>query len=208
MLRGRTRPDREQHVTTRPAARPPDKIRAWLCWALALALRHLVSWSHSRSAGLPRGCLFSTAFAITPTLRTPPFLALRTGPIMLTGLPTPPAPGRSAASFTAVTHLGMARPEPVFTAFQKTVAQSQPRPRPLIGGARRWILRWAQGGCTPEGQASEKSGDSSPRRSSSRLNNSLQLTLLAAIAQPRPAPRLTAKMVKCLAAINIPRPST
>lgn len=56
---------------------------------------------------------------------------------------------------------------------------------------------------TPEGQPSEKSGDSSPRRSTSRLHSSLQLTFLAAVAQPRPAPRLAAKMVKCLAAINI-----
>src|SRR6266404_4215808 len=50
MLTRRTRPDGEQRVTTRPAARPPDKIRKILCWALALALWGGSSWSVGVSA--------------------------------------------------------------------------------------------------------------------------------------------------------------
>jgi len=145
MLARRTRPHRKKFITTRSAARPPHKIRKWLCCALALALRHRVSWSRSRSAGLPHGRLLPKAFAITPTLRTPPFFALRAGPIVLTGMPTPPTPGRLPATFTTVAHLGMARPEPAFTALQKTAAWSKPTPRPLLGGAPRWILTWAHG---------------------------------------------------------------
>ena len=145
MLTRRTRPDWKKFVTTRPATGPPDKIRQGRCWALALALRDRVSWSRSRGAGRPRGRLLPTAFPITPTLRTPPLLAVRAGPIVLTGMPTPPASGRLPATVTAVTHLGMGRPEAAFTALQQTAARSPPTPRPLIGGALRWILRWAHG---------------------------------------------------------------
>jgi len=145
MLARRTGPDRKKFVTTRPAAWPPDKIRKRLGWALALARRIRVSWSRWRNAELPRGRLLPTAFAITPTLHTPPLLALRAGPIVLTGMPTPPTPSRVAATFTAITHLRMARPKPAFAALQETAARSKPAPRPLIGGAPRWILRWAHG---------------------------------------------------------------
>jgi hypothetical protein len=145
MLARRTGPDRKKFVTTRPAAWPPDKIRKRLGGALALARRIRVSWSRSRSARHPRSRLLPMAFAITPTLRTPPFFALRAGPIVLTGMPTPPASGRVAATLTTVAHLGMARPEPAFTALQETAAWSKPTPRPLIGGTPRWILTWAHG---------------------------------------------------------------
>ena len=145
MLARRTGPNRKKFVTTRPAAWPPDKIRKRLGWALALARRIRVSWSRSRNLCHPRGHLLPKAFAITPTLHAPPLFALRAGPIVLTGMPTPPAPGRVPATFTAVTHLGMARPETAFTAFQKTAARSKPTPKPLIGRAPRWILKWAHG---------------------------------------------------------------
>ncbi len=149
MLARRTRRHRKELVTTRPTASTPDKIPQDLSWALALALRLArrthVSWSSYQNAGDRRGGLLPASFAITPALRTPPLFALRAGPVMLTGMPTPPAPGRSAATCTAETHLRMARPEPAFAAFQKTAAQSKPTPRPLIGGALRWILRWAHG---------------------------------------------------------------
>jgi hypothetical protein len=145
MLTRRTRPHRKKFITTRSAARPPHKIRKWLGCALALALRHRVSWSRSRNVCHPRSHLLPKAFAITPTLRTSPFFTLRAGPVVLTGMPTPPAPGRVPATLTAVTHLGMAGPEPAFTAFQKTAACAKPTPRLLIGAAPRWILRWAHG---------------------------------------------------------------
>src|SRR6266478_4921478 len=145
MLARRTGPDRKKFVTTRPAAWPPNKIHKRQGWALALARRIRVSWSRSRNARHPRSRLLSTAFAITPTLRASPFFALRAGPIVLTGMPTPPAPGRVAATFTAVAHLGVGRSEPAFTALQKTTPRSKPKPWSLIGAAERWILRRAHG---------------------------------------------------------------
>jgi len=149
MLPRRTRLHRKQFVTTRPAAGPPDKIPQNLTWALALALRLArrthVSWSRYRRAGRLRRRLLPASFAITLTLGTPSLFALRAGPVLLSGMPTPPAPGRSVATCTAEAHLGIARPELAFAAFQKTAAQSKPAPRLLIGGALRWILRWAHG---------------------------------------------------------------
>ena len=142
MLTRRTGPDGEQRVTTRPAARPPDKIRKILCWALALALWGGSSWSVGVS--FQCGCLLSSAFAVAPTLRTPPLLALRAGPIMLARMPAPPAPGCLLAIFTAITSLRMGRMEPPLTAFQKTASAAK-LPRPLNGRAPRQILRWAHG---------------------------------------------------------------
>jgi hypothetical protein len=63
MLTRRTGPDRKEFVTTRPAARPPDKIRKRLGWALALALRPGSSWSRCGSAIHQRGRLLPTPFA-------------------------------------------------------------------------------------------------------------------------------------------------
>src|SRR5260370_38911306 len=155
MLTRRTGPDRKEFVTTRPAARPPDKIRKRLGWALALALRPGSSWSRCGSAIHQPGRLLPTAFAITPTLRTPPLFALRAGPIVLTAMPTPPVPGRLLASCTAITTLRLTRVEPPFTALQKTAPPPQAPPRsasensPVLPHAHSISL-----GCGPFGRSS------------------------------------------------------
>jgi len=198
MLTRRTGPDGEQRVTTRPAARPPDKIRKILCWALALALWGGSSWSVGVS--FQCGCLLSSAFAVAPTLRTPPLLALRAGPIMLARMPAPPAPGCLLAIFTAITSLRMGRMEPPLTAFQKTASAAK-LPRPLNGRAPRQILRWAHGRLH-----SRRSSLGEKCRLFSEaflfVDNSLQFKPLAAIAQGRPTPRPAAKTAPCMAAIN------
>src|SRR5260370_3439083 len=75
-------------------------------------------------------------------------------------------------------------------------------PRPLIDRAPSWILRWAHGRLHSRRSSLGESVDSSPRRSCSRLDNSLQLKVQAVIAQERPSPRLAAKMASSLAATN------
>jgi hypothetical protein len=155
MLSRRTWPDREQPVTTRPTARPPEKFDEIPRWALALALRpggsrnrNSSSCNRADAASRLRRCqrqpLLTPAFAITPTLRPPPLFALRLRPIAPAGIPAPPTPRRLLASFTAIAILGLARMERLFTVFQKTAPLSK-RPRPLIGRALGWILRWAHG---------------------------------------------------------------
>jgi hypothetical protein len=145
MLSRRTRTDREELVTTRPAARPPDKIHKMLRWALALAPRGRSSCTRSGRVVRQRGRCLLPALAITPTLRTPALLPLLRGPIVATGIPASPAPSCLPATCTAVATLRMARPEPAFTAFQETASASKPPPRLLIGLATATILRWAQG---------------------------------------------------------------
>jgi hypothetical protein len=155
MLRRRTRLHREQRVTTWTTARTPEKFQEISRWALALALRpggsgnrHSSSCNRADAASRQRQRFrqrsLTPAFAITPTLRPPPRFALRLRPIAPTGIPAPPTPRRLLASFTAIASLGPTRTEPSFTVFQKTAPLSK-RPRPLIGGAPEWILRWAHG---------------------------------------------------------------
>jgi hypothetical protein len=182
MLTRRTGPDRKEFVTTRPATRPPDKIRKRLGWALALALRPGSSWSRCGSAIHQRGRLLPTPFAITPTLRTPPLFALRAGPIVLTAMPTSPVPGRLLASCTAITTLRLTRVEPPFTALQKTAPPPKAPPRPLINRPPTWILRWAHGRLHSRRSSLGESVDSSPRRSCSRLDNSLHLNWTAPLS--------------------------
>ena len=155
MLSRRTRLHREQRVTTRPTARTPEKCQEIPRWALALALRpgggrnrHSSSCNRAGAARHLCRCerqrLLTPAFAITLTLRPPPLFPRRAGPIAPTGIPAPPTPRRLLASFTAIAILGLTRMERPFTVFQETAPLSK-RPRPLIGRARGWILKWAHG---------------------------------------------------------------
>jgi len=109
-------PHREQHVAAWPSTRPQAKIFASGCWALALARRRHASW-HGRGLGFDSP--LATTLPIAPLLRAPLLLAVRTGPVPLAGLPTPPTPCRLATTFAAITCLRMGRPELLFTAFQK-----------------------------------------------------------------------------------------
>jgi hypothetical protein len=203
MLPRRTRSDREQPVTTRPPARPPHKIPKICCWALALALPGRSSWSLGGSAGHQRGRCLSPAFAVAPTLGTPPLLALPASAITLTGMSAPPAPGRLLASRTAIATLRMGRPEPLFTALQKTAPRSKPTPWPLIGRAPGWILRWAHGRLHSRRSSLGEKPSLFSEAFYSRIDGSLQHNLLAAITQERPLPRLAAKMAHWLAATNM-----
>src|SRR6266478_2606490 len=116
MLSRRTRMDREEFVTARPAAWLPDKIHKRLRWALALAPRGRSSCNRGGSVVGQRGRCLLPAFAITPTLRTPALLPLLRGPIVATGIPAPPAPSCLLATLTAIATLRISRPEPAFTA--------------------------------------------------------------------------------------------
>src|SRR5260370_16696596 len=84
--------------------------------------------------------------------------------------------------------------EPPITALQKTAPPPQATPRPLIDRAPTWILRWAHGRLHSRRSSLGESVDSSPRRSCSRLDNSLQLKVQAVIPHERPSPPLAPKM--------------
>ncbi len=198
----RTGPHREQRVTTRPSARPPHKIPKICCWALALALRGSSSWSLGGNAGLQRGRCLSPAFPVAPTLGTPPLLALPASAITLTGMPASPAPGRLLASCTTIAALRMGRPEPLFTAFQKTASTAKQPPRPLLGRAPRWILGWAHGRLHSRRSSLGEKPSLFSEAFHSRIYDSLQHNLVVAITQERPLPCLAAKVAHWLAATN------
>jgi hypothetical protein len=134
----------EPLVTTRPLARPPDKICGRRSWALALAELRDASCSRFGNV-ISRGRPWWLPFAVASILLAASLFALSAGSIALTGMPAPPTPGCLLTSGTAIASLRLTGPEPLLTAFQQAAPAAKTPPRPLIGRAAKWILRWAHG---------------------------------------------------------------
>jgi len=89
-------------------------------FACALAL------GRGRAADLQGGPLLT--LPITPTLRLPTLLAVRTGAITLGSPPAPPVPRRLLTGRTAIACLGTSGTKPAFTALQQTAAAAERLP--------------------------------------------------------------------------------
>ena len=147
MLTGRTRRHREALIATRPITASPEENSG--C-ALALA-----GW-----LWLQLAC-FAATLPIPPTLFPPTLTAMRAVPVLLAGTPTAPAPCRLPTAFAAIACLGTARLKPLPAAFHQTLTPSDCLP-PIPGPG---ILEWAHGRRSlPNGQVSEQSDRSAPRR--------------------------------------------
>jgi hypothetical protein len=147
MLTGRTRRRCEALIATRTITASSGENSGW---ALALAGRLRLQLARL-AATLP----------IAPTLFAPTLTAVRAVPVLLAGTPTAPSPCCLPTGFAAIACLGTARLKPLLAAFQQTPTPSDClRPIPELG-----ILEWDHGRRSlPNGQVSEQSDRSAPRR--------------------------------------------